>query len=197
MPENTLRELFLEELQDMYNAEKQLTRALPKMAKAAESEDLQEAFTAHLEETEGQIVRLERVFESLGEKVKGKKCEGMEGIIEEGSSAIEEFDGAVLDAALIAGAQKVEHYEITSYGSLATFAELLGHRDVKKLLGQNLDEEKAADEKLSRLAGAINQQALQVEGDEQEENQEPASKPASAGRGGNGRGTSAKRAKSQ
>ena len=197
MPENTLRELFLEELQDMYNAEKQLTRALPKMAKAAESEDLQEAFTAHLQETERQIVRLERVFESLGEKVKGKKCEGMEGIIEEGSSAIEEFDGAVLDAALITGAQKVEHYEITSYGSLATFAELLGHRDAKKLLGQNLDEEKAADEKLSRLAGAINQQALQVEGDEQEENQEPASKPASAGRGGNGRGTSARRAKSQ
>jgi len=173
MPENTLRELFLEELQDMYNAERQLTRALPKMAKAAESEDLQEAFTAHLEETQGQIVRLERVFESLGEKVKGKKCEGMEGIIEEGSSAMEEFEGPVLDAALIAGAQKVEHYEIATYGTLAYFAELLGEDIAKDLLGQTLDEEKAADEKLSQIAkGRVNREALRQAGSEEDEDEE-------------------------
>ena len=114
MAAKPLRELFVEELRDMYDGEKQLTRALTKMAKASESEELQTAFTSHLEETEKQVTRLEQVFRSIGETARGKKCEGIQGIVEEGKAAMEELAGAVLDAALIAGAQQVEHYEIAS-----------------------------------------------------------------------------------
>ncbi len=160
MAAQSLNELFMEELQDMYDAEKQLTRALPKLARAAQTPELQEAFTTHLEETRGHVTRLEQVFEGLGQKAKGKKCEGIEGIIEEGSKAIEELNGAVRDAALIAGAQKAEHYEIASYGTLARFAELLGLSDAHDLLGQNLQEEKAADEKLTEIAdSSVNHEA--------------------------------------
>ena len=166
MAATSLQELFVEELRDVYDAEKRLVRALPKMAKAAESGELQNAFTTHLKETERQVTRLEQVFRSIGETPRGKKCDGMIGIVEEGNHAIEELEGPVLDAALIAGAQKVEHYEIATYGTLAYFAELLGHDRAKDLLGETLDEEKAADEKLSQLAKSdVNREALMGNGE--------------------------------
>jgi ferritin-like metal-binding protein YciE len=161
MPAMSLQELFVEELRDMYDGEKRLVRALPKMAKAAGSSELRTAFMTHAKETERQVSRLERVFRTIGETARGKKCEGIIGIVEEGNEAMQELDGAVLDAALIAGAQKVEHYEISSYGTLAYFAELLGENEAKDLLGETLDEEKAADEKLSDIAKSdVNRNAL-------------------------------------
>jgi ferritin-like metal-binding protein YciE len=158
---DSLEKLFLEELKDVYNAEKQITRALPRMAKAAESPELRDAFTKHLKETEGQIQRLERVFKELGQAARGKKCKGMEGLIEEGKEKIEEEgEPEVLDAALIASAQKVEHYEIAAYGCLRTYANLLGYSEAERLLGQNLQEEEAADKKLTQLGeGGINESA--------------------------------------
>lgn len=180
MAKSTLDDLFIEELQDMYDAEKQLTRALPKLADAAQAPELQEAFTAHLEETNGHVSRLEQVFESIGRKAKGKKCEGIQGIIDEGSKAIEEFEGAVLDAALIGGAQKAEHYEIASYGTLARFAELLGYSEAHDLLGQNLEEEKAADQKLTEIADSTVNGEAQT-GDE-EDDQDKATMTASGRR---------------
>jgi ferritin-like metal-binding protein YciE len=168
MAAKNLRELFVEELRDMYDGEKQLTRALTKMAKTSESRELQAAFTSHLEETEKQVTRLEQVFKSIGEAARGKKCEGIQGIVEEGKAAMEELTGAVLDAALVAGAQKVEHYEIASYGTLAYFAELLGEGKAKELLGQTLDEEKAANDKLTQIAKSrVNRDALLEAGDEE------------------------------
>ena len=165
MAAKSLQELFVEELKDMYDAENRLTKALPKMAKAASHGELQAAFTAHLKETQGQVTRLKEVFRSIGETAKGKKCDGMMGIVEEGKTAMEELEGAVLDAALIAGAQKAEHYEITSYGTLAYFADLLGHARAKQLLGQTLDEEKAADKKLNDIAKSrVNRDALLAAG---------------------------------
>lgn len=150
---NTLDDLLVHELRDIYNAEQQITKALPRMAKAAETPELRAAFEEHLKQTETQIERLEKVFELLGTAVRGKKCEGMAGLIEEGKSVLEmEGDPTVRDAALIAAAQKVEHYEIASYGCLATYAEMLGYDQVKKLFGQNLAEEEATDEKLTALA---------------------------------------------
>lgn len=161
MAGHSLQELFVEELRDMYDGEKRLTKALPKMAKAATSETLRAAFTEHLRVTEEQVSRLEQVFETIGEKPRGKKCDGIMGIVEESNTAMQELDGPVLDAALIAGAQKVEHYEIASYGTLAYFAELLGQNDAKNLLGETLDEEKEADEKLSAIAKSkVNRDAL-------------------------------------
>lgn len=161
MAAKSLQELFVEELRDMYDAEKRITKALPKMARAAEAEELRTAFTEHLRETEGQIVRLEQVFRTLGEKPRGKKCDGIMGIVEESQTAMDELDGPVLDAALIAGAQKVEHYEIASYGTLAYFAEMLGNERAKDLLGETLDEERSADEKLNTIATSkVNRQAL-------------------------------------
>jgi ferritin-like metal-binding protein YciE len=170
MAATSLQELFVEELRDMYDGEKRLTKALPKMEKAAGSRELKTAFAKHLGETERQITRLEQVFRAMGEKPRGKKCDGIMGIVEEGTKAMEELEGAVLDAALIAGAQKVEHYEIASYGTLAYFAELLGQNRAKDLLGQTLEEEKAADSKLSQIAKSqVNREALtrgDSEGDE-------------------------------
>jgi ferritin-like metal-binding protein YciE len=158
---DSLQKLFLEELKDIYNAEKQITRALPRMAKAAESPELQQAFTKHLKETEGQIQRLERVFQELGQAARGKKCKGMEGLIEEGKEKLEEkSEPQVLDAALIASAQKVEHYEIAAYGCLRTYAELLGYSEAAQLLQQNLQEEEATDKKLTQLGeSGINEAA--------------------------------------
>ena len=180
MPARTLHELFVEELRDMYDGEKRLTRALPKMAKSASATELQQAFTNHLKETQQQVTRLEQVFRTIGEKPRGKKCDGIMGIVEEGNKAIEELDeGPVLDAALIAGAQKVEHYEIASYGTLAYFADMLGNDRAKNLLGDTLDEEKAADEKLSGLAeGGINQDAADLAHPEEEAAAVPASPEA-------------------
>jgi ferritin-like metal-binding protein YciE len=161
---DSLDKLFLEELKDVYNAEKQLVQALPRLAKAAESPELREAFTSHLEETKGHVERLEQVFKALGETARGKKCKGMEGLIEEGKEILEqEGEGAVIDAALIAGAQRVEHYEIAAYGCLCTYAKLLGHDDAAELLAETLAEEEAADSKLSEIAeSSVNGQAAAV-----------------------------------
>jgi ferritin-like metal-binding protein YciE len=157
-----MQALFLNELKDIYNAEKQIVRALPRMAKTAEAPELQKAFTKHLRETEGQIQRLERIFKALGQTPRGKKCKGMEGLIEEGKEILEE-DGApeVIDAALISAAQRVEHYEIAAYGCLRTYAQLLGMRDADRLLEQTLREEEATDKALTALGeGGLNQAAV-------------------------------------
>ena len=153
MPLNSLSDLFADELRDVLSAEKQLTKALPKMAKAATSPDLQKAFEKHLAQTEVHVTRLVQVFESIGQTARAKTCEAMKGLIKEGSEIIEEdAEPDVKDAALIAAAQKVEHYEIATYGTLATWAELLGYKKALGLLVKTLDEEKTTDEKLSELA---------------------------------------------
>ena len=152
--ESKLKELFVEELKDIYSAEKQLTKALPKMAKAATSEELANAFENHLGQTEDQITRVEQVFELLEMTARAKKCEGMAGLIQEGQQAIEETDAgtATRDAALIISAQKVEHYEIASYGSLVQLAKTIGLNEAIDLLQQTLDEEKETDVLLTELA---------------------------------------------
>jgi ferritin-like metal-binding protein YciE len=153
MPAKTLNDLFIHALSDVYSAEKQLTKALPRLARAATNEDLAAAFRTHLEETQGQIERIDQVVESAGIKLKRTKCVAMEGLVEEGQEQIEEIEkGPILDAALIAAAQKVEHYEIATYGTLATLAKKLGYNDGMKLLLETLQEEKATDEKLTLLA---------------------------------------------
>lgn len=159
---NTLSDIFEDELRDIYDAEKQIVKALPKIIKAVSNEALQRALSSHLEETRGHVDRLEQVFESLDLKPKGKHCAGMAGILEEGSMLLkEDGEDAVLDAAFIAGCQRVEHYEITAYGSLMAWAKLLGHGDALSLLKANEQEEKAADAKLSKLAeSTINAEAL-------------------------------------
>jgi ferritin-like metal-binding protein YciE len=149
---SNLRETFVEELRDLYDAEKQIIKALPRMIKAAEHEDLKTAFEMHLEETEEQIGRIEKVFKLFGESPKTKKCRGMEGLLEEGKEHIEDEGG---DAALICAAQKVEHYEIASYGSLVSWARLLEQEDAVEMLEQTLNEEEQADEKLTQIAESI------------------------------------------
>ena len=153
----SLEDLFVHELKDTLDAERQITKALPKMVKAAESEDLQAAFEEHLAVTEEQIGRLETIFESLDKAARGKHCHGMEGLLKEGEEMIkEEEQGPLLDAALIGGAQKVEHYEIAAYGTLLEYAKLLGMDDAVELLETTLSEEKETDEKLSQIASEIN-----------------------------------------
>jgi ferritin-like metal-binding protein YciE len=156
--------MFLDELRDTYDAEKQLTKALPKLAKAATNAQLRTAFETHLQETHGQIDRLERIFASLDEKVRGKHCDGIEGIIEEGKSIMEEeLDETTMDACLIAAGQRAEHYEMAAYGTLVAWARAMGYTEAAKLLQQTLDEEKAADKKLSGLADSgINQSAAET-----------------------------------
>ena len=162
--DNDLHELFLDELADVYSAEQQLTKALPKLAKAAESDELREAIEQHLEETEEHISRLEQVFESLDESVKKKTCKAMKGLIEEGDEIVkEQKDSSALDAGIIAACQKVEHYEIASYGTLCAWAEQMGHDDALKLLRQTEEEESAADEKLTEIAETIANQRAQSE----------------------------------
>lgn len=193
MPAKNLHELFVDELKDIYDAEKQLTKALPKMAKAANSDELRAAFEEHLEITRMHVGRLEEVFKSLGMAARGKTCEGMKGLIEEGKEMMEELEkGATLDAALISAAQKVEHYEIATYGTLATFAEIMGHEDAKDLLGQTLDEEKEADEKLTQVAGQINFDAEADEGEEAEEGR-MAKVSSRSSRGGSSSGSRSKK----
>jgi ferritin-like metal-binding protein YciE len=183
----TLHDAFIDELRDMYDAEKQLTKALPKLAKAASSSDLRAAFESHLRETQGQIERLEQVFESLDEKVRGKHCDGMAGIIKEGSSILEEdFEDVTMDACLIAAAQRAEHYEMAAYGVLVAWANGMGHTEAAGLLQENLDEEKAADEKLNSIAeGGVNQEAADAAhpSDEEEEDEEEERPTGRAGRG--------------
>ena len=165
MAVESLHDLYVEELRDLYNAENQLLKALPRMAKAASHEDLKAAFTEHLEVTRGQVERLERIFKDLGEKAKGKKCKAMEGLIEEGKELLEEdIDPMVLDAGLIAAAQRVEHYEMAGYGCVRTFARLLGYDKAADLLQETLDEEGEADETLTELAETIINVEAAVEG---------------------------------
>jgi len=166
-----LEDFLMDELKDLYSAEKQLTKALPKMAKAASSPELQEAFTNHLKETEGQIKRLDKISKLAGGRsLSGKKCKAMEGLIEEGKELMEEdASPEVMDVALICAAQKVEHYEIASYGCAATYARLLGYNEVEALLNETLEEEKGADEKLSSIAGELNEEAMNPEGEDDEE----------------------------
>lgn len=153
MASETLQDLLVDVLRDTYNAEKQLVKALPKMAKAANSEELRAAFEDHLDVTKQQVMRLEQVFKELNVPVRGKHCVAMEGLIEEGKELMEEdHDPEVLDAGLIAAAQKVEHYEIAAYGTTRTWSEMLGFNNVAQLLKQSLDEEAEADETLSQLA---------------------------------------------
>jgi ferritin-like metal-binding protein YciE len=163
---NPLQQLLVDELRDLYHAEKQLTKALPKLAKKVSSPELRDLLETHLDETEQQIGRLEEAFEMLGERPRGKHCDGMAGIVEEGNALLQEdFDNAVLDAGIIAGAQRAEHYEIAAYGSVMAWAKALGHRDIAALLDQTLEEEKAADKKLSTLAErSINRQAVDGNG---------------------------------
>jgi len=184
----TLHEAFVEELRDTYDAEKQLTKALPKLAKAATSAGLKRAFETHLEETRGQIKRLEEVFAGLDEQVRGKHCDGIAGIIEEGKSIMEEgFADSTMDACLIAAGQRAEHYEMAAYGTLVAWARAMGHNEAADLLQENLDEEKAADQKLSSLAeGGINQEAADAahpEDDDEDDDEEssPAQKTPAGG----------------
>ncbi|MGC1781447.1 MAG: ferritin-like domain-containing protein [Acidobacteriaceae bacterium] len=156
----TIEDLFLDELKDLYSAEKQITKALPKMVKAASASDLRAAFQNHLEETKGHVERLEQIFEMLGKRGTGKTCEGMKGVLEEGAETISDIDkGPVRDAGLIAAAQRVEHYEMAGYGTVRSMAKLLGKPEMVNLLEQTLEEEKAADEKLTQISRTVNQQA--------------------------------------
>ncbi len=158
----TLEDFLMEELKDLYSAEKQLTKALPKMAKAAASDELRQAFEDHLSETESQVVRLEKISKLAGKSLAGKKCRAMEGLIEEGKEILEEdCTPEVRDVALIAAAQKVEHYEIASYGCAKTYARLLGYNDIEELLENTEMEESAADEKLTAISEELNAEALE------------------------------------
>jgi len=172
----TLHDAFVDELRDTYDAEKQLMKALAKMAKAASSTDLKTAFETHLEETRGQIERLDEVFAGLDEKARGKHCEGIAGIIDEGKAIVEEdFDENTIDACLIAAGQRAEHYEMAVYGTLIAWAKAMGHSAAADLLQQTLDEEKAADEKLSSLAeGGINQGAADAAHPDEEDGEKNA-----------------------
>ena len=162
MKMETLQDVYIEELRDLYDAEQQLLKALPKMAKAATSPELKSAFEEHLEITQGQVNRLDQVFDKLGEKPKGKKCEAMKGLIEEAKERMgEDIDEEALDVSLIVAAQKVEHYEIAGYGSVRCFAELLNRDEEADLLQETLDEEKDADDRLTDLAeNSINVEAM-------------------------------------
>lgn len=153
MAVDTIEKLFVDELKDLYSAENQITKALPKMAKAATSSELRNAFEHHLEETKDQIERLDQVFQILGTSPKGKTCDGMKGVLEEGSQALQDTaEGEVRDEALISAAQRVEHYEMAAYGTVRSFAERLGKSQIVQLLQKTLDEEKAADKKLTEIA---------------------------------------------
>jgi ferritin-like metal-binding protein YciE len=156
--------LFLAQVKDLYDAEKQLVKALPKMAKAASSQELRQGFQEHLDQTKGHVSRLEQIFDQLGQKASGTKCEGMAGLIDEREEMVDEIDQSpLLDAGLIGSAQKVEHYEIAAYGTVKTFARMLGHRQAVTLLEQTLNEEKQTDQKLTQLAESmINEEAIQV-----------------------------------
>lgn len=163
MPEQTtLKELYIDELRDLYDAENQLVKALPKMAAKAESDELRSGIEEHLEQTKNHAKRIEQIFDSLGEPTKGKKCKGMQGIVGEGSEVLREgYEDTVLDSAIIGAAQRVEHYEIAAYGTVREFAKLLGESHAESLLSQTLEEEKETDRKLTELAKEINRQALE------------------------------------
>ena len=186
MEHQALKDLYIDELKDIYNAENQLVKALPKMAKTANSEELRTGFEEHLEQTRGHVQRLEQIFKELGEKPSGKKCKGMEGLVAEGQEIMgEDFEDDVMDAALISAAQRVEHYEIAAYGTVRTYAELLGEDTAAQLLEQTLEEEKETDQKLTDMAGEINVKALgegSEESSEEDEEEVPVRKKARTAR---------------
>jgi ferritin-like metal-binding protein YciE len=179
MQKDSLRQLYIDELKDLYSAETQMVKALPKLAKASSNAQLRQAFEEHLRQTSEQVSRLEQIFERLGEKPTGKKCLGMEGLVKEGAETMQEkYSDNVMDAALIGAAQRVEHYEIAGYGTVRAFAELLGESDHVLLIEETLNEEKGADEKLTQLAREINSKA--GNGEMETTNRQPkASKSAS------------------
>jgi ferritin-like metal-binding protein YciE len=161
MAKQALRELYVDELRDLYDAENRLVKALPKLAKEAESQELRSGIEEHLEQTRGHVDRLRQIFEAMGERPGGKKCAGMVGLLQEGDEMMDqEFEGGVKDAALISAAQRVEHYEIAAYGCVKTWAGLLGEKEAQDLLEQTLNEEKEADQKLTEIAGEINVEAM-------------------------------------
>jgi ferritin-like metal-binding protein YciE len=173
MPKDSLRELYIDELKDLYSAETQLVKALPKMAKAASNDQLRQGFEEHLRQTSEHVSRLEQIFEALEEKPTGKKCVGMEGLVKEGSDIIkEDFSDEVKDAGIIGAAQRVEHYEIAAYGTVRAFAELLGENEHVSLLEETLNEEKETDEKLTQLAEEVNASALEAGSSEAESSRE-------------------------
>jgi ferritin-like metal-binding protein YciE len=160
MSVDSIDKLLTEELKDLYSAENQITKALPKMAKAASSSELRKAFEHHLKETEGHVQRLEQIFEMLGGSPKGKTCKGMKGVLSEGAESMEEAaEGDLRDAAMIAAAQRVEHYEMAAYGSIRSYANRVGQKEIARILQETLDEEKAADKKLTEIAGTVNIEA--------------------------------------
>lgn len=167
---NTLKKLLLEELRDLYSAETQLVKALPKMAKGASSDELKQAFESHLKQTEEHVERLDEIFDRLDEKPTGKTCKAMKGLIEEGSEMLsQDGEESVIDAGLIGAAQRVEHYEIAAYGTVRTFADLLGEDEAVELLQQTLDEEGETDKALSQLAeGIVNEEALTPDEEEKD-----------------------------
>ncbi len=184
MPLKSLQDLYVDELKDLYNAEQQILKALPKMAKAASSSELKDAFNRHIEQTREQVKRLDRIFQDLGKAPRGKKCIGMQGIIEEGSELLKEkADAPVKDAGLISAAQRVEHYEMAGYGTVRTYAQMLGYNDQAQMLQQTLNEEGDTDHKLTQLAeSTINPQA-------EHEGMSGSRQMSDARRGNSGRGT--------
>ena len=180
MESNRLKHLYVEELKDLYSAENQLVKAIPKMAKASTSEDLRAGFEEHLGQTKEHVARLEKIFKSLGENPEGKKCKGMEGLIKEGAEMIEEDPAPEeLDAGLISAAQRVEHYEMAGYGCVSTYAKLLGEEEAESILRQTLEEERETDKKLTQLSGHINVEAANSD---ETEGAGSRSKKATAGR---------------
>ncbi len=184
MKENSLKDVFIDEVRDLYNAEQQLIKALPKMAKAANSPDLRDGFEKHLQQTKEHASRLEQVLSGLGEPVKGKKCKGMEGIVAEGAEILSgDYEGAVMDAALISAAQRVEHYEIAAYGCVHAYATLMGETEAASLLEQTLEEEKETNEKLTELSEGINAEAFgQITSEKQGVPAKKSAKAAGVGR---------------
>jgi ferritin-like metal-binding protein YciE len=184
MTQGTLHDAFIDELRDVYDAEKQLTKALPKMAKAATSDRLRMAFEEHLEQTRGHVDRIEQILTGLDEKIRGKHCDGIAGIIDEGKSTMDEdFDDMTMDACLVASGQRAEHYEMAAYGTLIAWANAMGHDDAADLLKQTLEEEKAADQKLTELAeGGINQEAADAAHGEDEEEETGTRRTAASSR---------------
>jgi ferritin-like metal-binding protein YciE len=183
MEHSALKELYIDELRDIYNAESQLVKALPKMAKASTSDELRSGFESHLEQTRGHVQRLEEIFDALNEKPTGKKCAGMQGLVKEGEEIMDEdFEGQVMDTALISAAQRVEHYEIAAYGCVRSWAELLGESEAASLLEKTLEEEKATDQKLTELSEKINVEAKGQDEEGQEEEQPQTRKKARSAR---------------
>ena len=182
MTQKNLKSLYVDELRDLFSSEQQLIKAIPKMAKAANSDELRKGFEEHLDQTRGHATRLEQILTGLGEPVKGKKCKGMAGIVSEGGEIMsEDFEGALMDAALISAAQRVEHYEIAAYGAVHAYAELMGETEAAALLQQTLDEEKETNQKLTDLSEEINSEAFQAVAETDSRETRPRQKTAKAG----------------